>query len=344
MDGCHVVCYASETGPCKGPLPERGNVQDPRIEASLNANPNLAWEYIHAIGIHQVDEQKSFNNQARIQEPLDKALVVQYQQAVRAGDRFPALTLYEDSPGKYVLVDGNHRYAAYKAEKITTFDAYLVVADDPSERTALTFELNTLNGRPTSDEDRAHQAVTLVHQGFARSAVALRLHVTQKFVDDSVADYQGLERARLVGVGNTYTAIPSKFQRTRLYHGFAMDKAFALAVQFVAKFPMLNKEVTAFIEQVQAYGNETDQLAYIRSRHAGAVKAAEIARKAKKTRRRSGGGAAIHVLFNAHLAYFESIDEDAMILGMTSEERESLGKRIDTVLPRLQVLESRLQN
>lgn len=314
-----------------------GNIiRDPRIEAALNSNPNIAWEYVDSLGIHNIDEKKSFTNQARIIQQVDRELVTQYQNAWRAGDRFPAITVYEDRPGTYVTVDGNHRYAMYMQEKVATTDAYVVTTENPLERIALTFELNTLNGRPTSEEDRAAQAVSLVNQGFARGVIANRLHVSIKFVEESVHDYTGMERSRRLGVTSPWSKIQAKGVRTRLVSTLPMDKVFALAVTYCGRFNPKVRDLVSILAEVSKLPSEGEQVTYIKNLTTAATKAAEDAKKDTSGRRHHAGPPP-NVLFDAHLSYFLSkkVDFTTVFNAMTSEERETEAKKIATVVNRL---------
>lgn len=49
-------------------------------------------------------------------ERLDRRKVARFRQALRRGDRFPPLHVFERRAGHYIIFNGHHRFQAHRLE------------------------------------------------------------------------------------------------------------------------------------------------------------------------------------------------------------------------------------
>lgn len=166
----------------------------------------LSWDYDPAFPLADIDQEKSLANQARLGEPINDETLEEYREALRRGDKFPALVVAK--PGvrtRAVNIDGNHRYVAAAAEGLETFGAYVVSAKvtHPKVETMMA-EANAKHGRVTPVEDRIQQALHMIdNRGWgvekAAASVALPLSTLRSRYDkvraDRRADEVGLKRS-----------------------------------------------------------------------------------------------------------------------------------------------------
>lgn len=304
-------------------------MRSPQVEQALYNHPNLVWEYREEVQLSSIDRKKSHQNQARISEPLIPAIVNAYADAAKNGAEFPAIVCYEDSNDTFVNMDGNHRVEALLKAKRETTDAYVVLTEDPLERILLTYELNTINGIPTSEKDRLNQTVNLYHQGFTVADISKHLNISVKRVHEGISDYNGQVRARGLSVQNSWSKIEARSTRVQLQQALTLDKVFSLAVQYVANFGLTTADTKKLIASVKELSSEVDQLNLIR----GAIALAEKERDSHKR------GQPLHLPVNQlkiHLAYWNKTNPVAIIQAMTADERQSVRPQVIQAITQLE--------
>ncbi len=157
----------------------------------------VQWEYLPIVTLDFVNVQKSLANQARLEYALDDHVVQQYTQAYRDGDEFPPLVVHRQGKGKFILLDGNQRYAAATNAKLTKHDAYLVLSEDPIilDRIAWSFN-NHVNGLRLTREECLSHAVTFVRKyGMTVKEAAREWSVLESTVYSRVAILRTREQA-----------------------------------------------------------------------------------------------------------------------------------------------------
>jgi hypothetical protein len=137
-------------------------MKDPRTEAWLSRE-GVAFEYLDQLPLALIDEAKSQANQARV-EALDPGLVKDYETLIEAGTQFPPIVVYLVNSSKYVIIDGNHRYTAYKNKDVARSDAYLVKTSDRFILERLTRAANQTNGKRASENEVLQSALQLVER------------------------------------------------------------------------------------------------------------------------------------------------------------------------------------
>lgn len=121
--------------------------------------------YVEKISLEDIDFKKSQNNQARLTTPVVEELVNQYAQDYKDGDEFPPLVLARVGKGRWVIVDGNNRFAALTKLGRKFTDAYLLSTSDEAVINRITWTFNDkVNGLRNAHEDRLFHATTLVQK------------------------------------------------------------------------------------------------------------------------------------------------------------------------------------
>lgn len=130
--------------------------------AEILASRGHQWRQVN-LQASQIDAAESGKNLAR-PEPLDKALVGEYAQAMKSDATFPMIVVAK-LPGinKLVIVGGNHRFhAAIEAGGKSVAIHAMMVELTKHEFWLLAKALNVVNGKREDRGVRAEQAVELV--------------------------------------------------------------------------------------------------------------------------------------------------------------------------------------
>jgi hypothetical protein len=247
-----------------GTTPTNG-VERPDVETWLD-DKGLTWRFVPDFTLTAIDRDKSLSNQARLGDPVDDAVVEEYRDAMRRGDRFPAIVLAQPSPrSAAVTIDGNHRSEAARAVGLDTFGAYVVKARPGTHQViALTMEANTRHGRPTSTEERVQQALWMVDNlrtSVDKAAAVVNVSAGtvrsrwDKVKADRRADDVGLKRSDWDGLGATV--------RTKLLSIFT-DEGFKAAARLAVTARLTNAEVDDLISVVNESRSAAKQVAVVK--------------------------------------------------------------------------------
>lgn len=180
--------------------PRRHHAQREDIELWMTEEKGVQWIFRSDVPISQFDLDKSLRNQARINQVLNPERLETYTEAMRRGDRFPAVIAYKQD-GKYVAIDGNHRLQAAKDANLPVSVYELAKETKPQVIIQMTYEANAKHGLPNSVEDRQLHAVFLIRSGATsqeNAAAALNLSRTQ--VQRAWAKAKADDRAHDVGL------------------------------------------------------------------------------------------------------------------------------------------------
>lgn len=162
-------------------------MRNPVYEQALNSQ-KVPWEYLERLELAAIDRTRSLTNQARLEQAVDTDLVAQYRKRYGAGDQFPPLVVYRTNRGRYVLLDGNHRFTACLPitdwKGIKFHDAYLVDSKDEIVLNRIAWGFNNhVNGRRLTYEESLQHAVTFVRKyAWTCQAAATEFSVPHKAV------------------------------------------------------------------------------------------------------------------------------------------------------------------
>jgi len=306
-------------------------MRNPMIESHLN-ELGIEWQYHESVSTARINYKKSLENQARIEEALNVELVRQYRDSMKSGSKFPAAVVYQDGPD-YIGIDGNHRFEGFAQAKIKTIDLYEVKAT-PEDRMLLTYSLNTLNGRPQSEDDRDAHAVTLIHRGLKREVVSQTLNIPMRRVDEAIAIDKAHLRANQLGMKTPWSKIASKHARLELARGpeFQDDSVLTEMILLTAKYRLGRKEIRAIRDKVGLASSESARLSVLQDERKTLETAAAVAAggNAKRLGNKNERG-----MMNAHAEYIIKHNTEGLkhiFPGLTVNEISELRARFVAVL------------
>lgn len=226
------------------------------IERWLDSH-GVEWTYRANLPTEEIDRLASHRNQARIAGPINEDTVVLYAAAMEGGSKFPPVVVWQRPDTKYVVVDGNHRVAAYDLAEIDKTDAYVTAQLTDGQKAALTYEANTKHGLPTSLDERLRQAVNLVEMGTTQKGASQMLGIPSHKV---MAAYQAFEtdkRMQRLGVAR-WDQLGSSLRR-RL-NAIRDDDVFAAAAQVAIESKMTTPEISEFVVRINEIPRATAQM------------------------------------------------------------------------------------
>jgi hypothetical protein len=123
--------------------------------------------------------------QARAQM-LGEDVVEEYASAMREGDEFPALVVFQHGE-TYILADGFTRHAAAKRAALTTFEC-VVHAGGPRDAMLYAVGANASHGRPRSNADKRSAVLKLLADDtwchWSNNRIAQLCHVSHQLVGE----------------------------------------------------------------------------------------------------------------------------------------------------------------
>jgi hypothetical protein len=211
-------------------LVEATGSRRPEVEDELTNRYHVKWTYHTDVKPSAFDSDKSLHNQAR-NEPIDQALVDIYTEAVKRGDKFPAVLAYRPlARARFVMIDGNHRLAAHTADD-KPLDMYEIDRDThPRTIALLTFAMNAHHGKPTSPEERVQHAIYLVDNGASAGAAAAAMNVGVGLIRKAITRGKADRRADAVGLRRNEWDALSVGVKTRLWN-ISTDEGFIAAAR-----------------------------------------------------------------------------------------------------------------
>lgn len=209
------------------------------------------------INLDQIDKVASHRNQARVSGPINDETVILYGAAIESGDEFPPLVVNQRRDGKFVVIDGNHRVAAYELNNVEQVEAYVVSDITETQRLLLTFEANTKHGLATGLQERLRQAVNLVEMGASMIEAAKNLGLPMSRVQSAVQQFRTDKRLQQLGVQRWDRIAPTT--RRRLYN-VRSDKVTAAIATLAVESQMSGPDVDSLVVRINGLRDETKQL------------------------------------------------------------------------------------
>lgn len=233
--------------------------QRDEIEQMLSER-GVKWAFDPEFDLNSIDVDKSLANQARIAVPLNNDQMSSYKEAMQRGDRFPAIVVFPQSNGTYMVVDGNHRTVAAKEARYP-LGAYILDASTPGSLvTILTYEANTKHGLPTTQSERAEHAVWLIENAQETiKAASARMNLPERLVSRYYANSRADDRARRLRVPAQRWRDLVQAARLRL-NAIQADETFLSMVDLAWKARLSTEEVDALVIQIRQIGSVGDQL------------------------------------------------------------------------------------
>lgn len=234
-------------------------VEDARAAAMLDAE-GVHFEYVPDFELSNIDRDASLGNQARVADEINGDWVEEYREALRRGDRFPALIVARTGKSKAVNIDGNHRMVAALDEGVERFGAY-VVRSRPGSMPfrALAAMANARHGHQAPREERLMHAMwAMENKGLSleKSAAAqnLPVHTLQRRWSQTKAD----RRAASVDIRMTDWSSLGTTVRSRL-GTISTDEGFRAAVKLTIHAALTIREVEEMLTLLTDAGKSSSK-------------------------------------------------------------------------------------
>lgn len=237
--------------------PQRHKAQREDIEGWLQEK-DVIWTFVPDVDLEEFDLNRSLRNQARINQVLSPERLETYTEAMKRGDKFPAVIAYKVD-GKYVAIDGNHRlHAAKNAEQ--TVSVYEL---DPKTKAntiiTMTYEANAKHGLPNSVEDRQLHAVYLLRSGAAnQETVAASLNLSKSQVSAAWQKAKADDRANKVGLLARQWDVLSAATKSRL-GAVRTDEGFEALADLAYRAQLGSKEVDQHVTEINRFRSGREQ-------------------------------------------------------------------------------------
>jgi hypothetical protein len=223
------------------------------------------WEFRTGVPLKAFNAEVSLGNQARVGKPLDPSTVDRYVTALSNGDVFPAILAAETpSVNGLLVVDGNHRFAAFQGGERKSIDAYVITGASPAAITLETFEANTRHGLPTSETDRIHQAMYMVDSGLSAEESARRLALKVNVLRSHLALKAAAARATESGITVQQWDRLATAVKTRL-NQISTDEGFLEAVRLTIDAGLTGPEVSDMARNLSSLRSSKKQTDYVRA-------------------------------------------------------------------------------
>jgi hypothetical protein len=240
-----------------------GFFRDQRTEQWLDRS-RVPWEYRQNVLLAQVDQAASLRNQARLDEPLNRDRVTEYAVLMLDGVEFPALIAYQGQKG-WVIISGNHRYAAAKEADTPTVDLYHATTADTDlyVRELLTRTANIIEGKGlTNADERMEHAVQMCRtSGRSHAVIGREFNIPESTLANRLRRMATDERLVKLGVAPDKLPQITRFTLARIYNDMVLKQTAELAL--TAK--LSEGEVRVLAKELETIRTEADQIWYLQT-------------------------------------------------------------------------------
>lgn len=245
--------------------PRRAQNTDTKIEQWL-ADKGVTWDFFEAFDLDLVDVERSLKNQARISAPLRPEQVEVYTDAMKRGEVFPPIVVWESplKSGSFIVVDGNHRVTAGVGAEVP-LSAYVVPRNTPAELVRqLTYEANTRHGMGTTKAERQQHAMWII-ENTARSMqdVAAELNIPYGELQRYVYAQRTEARINALRIPEMIWREIAPSVRNRL-NTLGDDDVFRAAVETAGKMRMSAADIDDFLRGIKVGRTSAEQLQIIK--------------------------------------------------------------------------------
>jgi hypothetical protein len=278
-------------------------------------------------------------NQARLGDPVDEEHVEEMVAELGRGVDFPPIIFYRDERDRAVTLSGNHRRRAFGTVGRETIPAYeatgLAGLRKEDERVLrLIYEANHGHGKQVASDERVHQALALVANGYNVRAAAAAVGIPEHRVRDEYDSQRATTRLEHE-LGVDTTPIPISAQR-RLVN-IKNDKVVKAAAAVVPLMTKKTQEVNELVKAVNEERTEDAQLAVVEE-FAEAVKA-RAASPAPKASPKDDELAPEVRRFDTAIGSILRFDVETLRSGLPTEYRDRLLERVKEATEKLTAAE-----
>lgn len=209
----------------------------------------------------QIDTKAGLKTQARLDVPLDDNVVEKYGLRMEAGDSFPMTVHWEDSPGHFIPMGGNHRLAGVDlvgAEELTICS---FKSTDSEIVDVLPRILNFDHGIPTPKHEAVRQALHIIKTyGTPVMDVAEVCRVHPRHINAALKEAELDASLGKLGVDPGKLTKTIKLKLNVLADSEPVLKAAASAL---IKAHLRSGEAADFIDEIKAERAESKRLAVV---------------------------------------------------------------------------------
>jgi ParB-like chromosome segregation protein Spo0J len=312
---------------------------DPDVERLLTSCGVTEWRLVPHYRIDKIDERSSFGNQARpLIGGIDEDKVLMMMEALEQDGRtvLPAILVKASQRGRGKILNGNHRYQAWKLFGFET----IPVVEIPHGRltdqqeAVLIYTANIGLGTETSLTERVRQAVALIEQfGIAQVEAARLLRIPEQRVYTHRNRTRALTRFEALGLkGHRHTIPETGIERLG---SIQSDEVMVEAAKLAGEARLKSDDINDLVKRINQARSEKSKLAIVdRARE-------ELAREVQHTAAgkipKPTAVANLQQLLTRLLRfnvdeYFEAIDK------ITPEQRDDIRQRAAQAAERLRAI------
>lgn len=208
------------------------------------------FEYEKELPLDVIHVDDAAKENIRLDRPMNESTVSRYVLATEQGAHFPALLLYKLKNGKFGVVNGLHRFTAYRTCKVETTDAYILTNNDPRSIELLQrISNNVTTGEPPSEDERVEHAVRLsIGLGYKPADAAALMHIRPERVWSRLA----YEKAASVLAKNK-VQVPVSISQTAIarMHAAGREPHFVKMVKVAASARFTSDRCVRMAEEVR---------------------------------------------------------------------------------------------
>jgi len=235
-------------------------------------NKNNSFYYKEDFNLKLINRDKSLKNQSRLIEPLDPYVVEQIACMLidDPNHSLPAIMVYEDEYGDWIIIDGNHRYngiitymdvadKSWDTLETVEYDVYVVVSDDSHVIDTLTRTINIFNGKPPTEEELFYHAVNEMakYPSLSLEEVARDFHVKPAKLGSFVREMRIKEVLKSNGI--KHDKIEGSIIR-RLHALHKDEDILCRVARFIVKYGLTVVLSKDLIQEVNAQSSGIDRL------------------------------------------------------------------------------------
>jgi hypothetical protein len=318
-----------------------GRPQVGDLDRSALDRLGIRYTYRPELPLSELDEEASRAawNQARLGDPVDEEHVEELVAELERDVELPPVIFYRDDGGRAVTLSGNHRRRAYERigqEVIPAYEATgLQGLRKEDERVLrLIYEANHGHGKAVSIDDRVHQALVLIENGYNVRAAATAVGIPENRVRDQYDAARATQRLEMDLRVDT-SAIPISAQRRIV--NIKNDRVASAVAQLVPRMDKKTQEVNQLVKAVNSERTEEAQLAVVQDYEA-ALTSRSSSESSAKRRSDDDLGPELRKLDNA-IGTILRFDVEVLRSGISREIRDHLLDRVHRAAEKLAAAE-----
>ncbi len=214
---------------------------------------------VQVVKLSDIDWTESKTNGARLNDPLNEDLVLEYSLAMERGDVFPMPVLL--LVGRlYVILSGNHRLAAVKLIGISDVQCYVIETSDSGIIEILPRVLNRLHGKRQSKDEAMLHAVYAVDQFGWEPRRAAEMFGLQR---DAVSSFIRLRSTRAALEKSGVRTGALKDSHVRDLSAIKNENVQAAAARIATNTAMTTQVLGEFVQGIKTQRTEATQMAVV---------------------------------------------------------------------------------